>query len=412
MNRRSGSIGRIVASAALATGLAAAAPSASGETEGRPSTAGTSEVAEVYQIIMEQYVDPVAGGDLWLNAIRGMVNGLDPHSTFLTTEDYSALQEGTTGEFGGLGIEITSEEGFIRIITPLDDSPAHEAGLAAGDIVTRVDGESVQDMSVGEVASRIRGAPGTAVSLTIIRPGQDQPLEFTIVRDIIEVASVRVELLEPGFAQVRIAQFQTHTGTRLVVLDLRNNPGGILGGAVAVADAFLREGLIVYTEGRQEDARESYSAKPGDVLDGAPIVVLVNGGSASAAEIVAGALQDRQRAVVVGTRTFGKGSVQTILPLPDGSAIKLTTARHYTPDGHSIQARGIIPQIELPPLRLQTDVIDSLMRESDLPGHLEAAEDESSERQRADIRALALDDFPLFQALTILKGLALGQSRS
>ena len=262
-----------------------------------------------------------------------------------------------------------------------------------------------------------------------MRDGEEGPLEFTVVRDIVEIASVKSELIEPGFARIRISSFQTHTGARLVeairkveeandgplsgaVLDLRNNPGGILSGAVSVADAFLNEGLIVYTQGRAPESREEYYAKPSDFLGGAPIVTLVNSGSASAAEIVAGALQDRRRAIIAGTRTFGKGSVQTVFTLDDGSALKLTTSRYYTPSGHSIQARGIIPDIEVPPLRIEAADGGATMHEDNLPGHLESDDAAARTISAAAPESLAVEDFPLFQAINLLKGLALQRPSS
>ena len=428
MTRRTGAAGPAVRAIALAAGLAAAGwGSAFGEEAKTLPVAELEAFGAVFDLVKERYIQPADDRELLVDAIRGMVSGLDPHSAYLTSEEYSELQEGTSGEFGGLGIEITTEEGLIRIITPLDDSPAHDAGLMPGDLVTQVDGESVQGITATEAAKRIRGLPGTPVTLTILREGEEQPLEFTIVRDIVEVASVRSELLEPGFARLRITRFQIQTGAHLaealrrveeenesplsgVVLDLRNNPGGILAGAIAVADTFLDDGLIVYTQGRDADSREEYFARSPDLSDGLPIVALVNGGSASAAEIVAGALQDRRRAVIAGTRTFGKGSVQTILSLEDGAALKLTTARYYTPAGHSIQARGIVPDIELPPLRLEGTEIGIPMREGNLPGHLEGDSGEGGGAKGpagSSAGRIAAEDFPLFQALTLLKGLAL-----
>ena len=428
MKRRTGAIGLTVRALAVAVGIALAAASASGDESRTLPIAQLEAFGEIFDLVKEQYVRPVDDRKLLVDAIRGMVSGLDPHSDYLTVEDREELQEGTSGEFGGLGIEITAEDGIIRIITPLDDSPAYEAGLLPGDLVTRVDGESVRDMTATEAAKRIRGLPGTPVTLTILREGEEGPIEFTIVRDIVEVASVKSELLDPGFAHIRISRFQTHTGVRLAeeirrmeeandgplsgaVLDLRNNPGGILSGAVAVADAFLDDGLIVYTQAREPSSREEYFAKPSDLLGGVPIVALVNGGSASAAEIVAGALQDRRRALVAGTRTFGKGSVQTILTLNDGSALKLTTSRYYTPSGHSIQARGIVPDIELPPLRIEAAIGGASMREGNLPGHLEGDGSGARETLGATAESLAVEDFPLFQAINLLKGLALQRPR-
>lgn len=425
MKRRTGAAALVVRAVALSAGLAfSSGPASSDESKTLP--VGQLEAfGEVFDLVKEQYVHAVDDRKLLVDAIRGMVDGLDPHSAYLTAKEHRELQEGASGEFGGLGIEITAEDGLIRIITPLDDSPADEAGLLPGDLVIRVDGESVRDLTATEAAKRIRGQPGTPVTLTIAREGEGGPIEFTIVRDIVEIASVKSDLVEPGFARIRISRFRTRTGPRLLeeirrveeandgplsgaVLDLRNNPGGVLSGAVSVADAFLDGGLIVYTEGRGAESREEYYAKPSDFLDGIPIVALVNGGSASAAEIVAGALQDRRRAVIAGTRTFGKGSVQTIVALDDGSALKLTTSRYYTPSGHSIQARGIIPDIELPALRIEAAESGSSILEGNLPGHLDSDGGAPAEtRSGASAESLAVEDFPLFQAVNLLKGLAL-----
>ena len=425
MNRPTGTVDPIVRAVVLSAGLMLSAGSASGDESNPLPLDQLKAFGEIFDLVKEQYIRPVDDRELLEDAIRGMVGGLDPHSAYLTAAEHQELQEGTSGEFGGLGIEITAEDGLIRIITPLDDSPAFEAGLLPGDLVTRVDGESVRDLSATEAAKRIRGQPGTPVTLTIVREGEEGPLEFTILRDIVEVASVKSELIEPGFARIRISRFQTQTGARLLeeirrveeanggplsgaVVDLRNNPGGILSGAVSVADAFLDDGLIVYTEGRDPESREEYYAKPSDFLGGIPIVALVNGGSASAAEIVAGALQDRRRAVITGTRTFGKGSVQTIVTLGDGSALKLTTSRYYTPSGHSIQARGIIPDIELPALRIEAAERRNSILEGNLPGHLESDAGAPAQTPPGTAsESLAVEDFPLFQAINLLKGLAL-----
>ena len=425
MNRPTGMVDPIVRAVVLSAGLMLSAGPASGDESNPLPVDQLKAFGEIFDLVKEQYIRSVDDRELLQDAIRGMVGGLDPHSAYLTADEHQELQEGTSGEFGGLGIEITAEDGLIRIITPLDDSPAFDAGLLPGDLVTRVDGESVRDLSATEAAKRIRGQPGTPVTVTIVREGEDGPLEFTIIRDIVEVASVKSELIEPGFARIRISRFQTQTGARLLeeirrveeanggplsgaVIDLRNNPGGILSGAVSVADAFLDDGLIVYTEGRDPESREEYYAKPSDFLGGIPIVALVNGGSASAAEIVAGALQDRRRAVIAGTRTFGKGSVQTIVSLGDGSALKLTTSRYYTPSGHSIQARGIIPDIELPALRIEAAESRNSILEGNLPGHLESDAGAPAQTPPATAsESLAVEDFPLFQAINLLKGLAL-----
>ena len=389
---------------------------------------------EVFAKIKSDYVEPVEDKKLLESAIQGMLTGLDPHSAYLVPEDYEDLQAGTSGEFGGLGIEVGMEDGFVKVIAPIDDTPAQRAGVEAGDLIIRLDDTPVKGMSLADAVNLMRGEPGTSIVLTIVREGNDSPLRITITRDVIQVTSVRSRTLEPGYGYVRISQFQNRTGENLrdavdtlrddteeelrgLVLDLRNNPGGVLSAAVSVSDAFLSEGTIVYTEGRMDEAKLKFSAKGSDILDGIPLVVLVNGGSASASEIVAGALQDHRRAVIMGEKTFGKGSVQTILPLDNGSALKLTTARYYTPSGVSIQARGIVPDIALD--RVQVSRVDAGqgVTESDLVRHLEnegaesAPEDAAQPGQEGgaptnpDDIPLAQRDFALYEALNLLKGL-------
>ncbi|MCU7865801.1 MAG: S41 family peptidase, partial [Candidatus Thiodiazotropha sp. (ex Lucinoma borealis)] len=346
--------------------------------------------ADIFGRIKANYVEPVEDQVLLENAIRGMVSGLDPHSNYLDAKDYKDLQVGTKGEFGGLGIEVGLEDGFVKVISPIDDTPAQRAGVRSGDLIVRLDETPVKGLSLNEAVALMRGKPGTTLDLTIIRKGEEKPIKISVIRDIIRVASVKSRLLDERFAYLRISQFQANTTnemlkslTRLksevdgnlqgMVLDLRNNPGGVLNAAVSVSDAFLESGLIVYTEGRESDSQLRFEAAPDDVLDGAPIVVLVNEGSASASEIVAGALQDQNRAVIMGSRTFGKGSVQTIIPITDSAAVKLTTARYYTPSGNSIQAEGIKPDIELEDLTV-SKVEESKVKpikESNLSGHLE-----------------------------------------
>lgn len=388
---------------------------------------------EVFAKIKSDYVEDVDDKTLLTNAIRGMLSGLDPHSTYLDIEDYRGLQEGTSGEFGGLGLEVGLEDGFIKVIAPIDGTPAAKAGVQAGDMLIKIDDRAVKGMSLSEAIEVMRGEPGTDIVLTLLREGEEQPVVLTVTRDVIKVRSVRGRLLEPGYGYVRISQFQQHTGTDInkvlgelkeengaplegVVLDLRNNPGGVLGAAVAVADEFLEEGLIVYTEGRVEDAQMRFSAKAPDTLDGAPIVVLVNSGSASAAEIVAGALQDQKRALVIGRQTFGKGSVQTILPMVNDAAIKITTARYYTPSGRSIQAEGITPDIVLDNLRLtqaERPAIEAIT-EADLEGHLDRP-GETAPAGRAEGgngARVGTEDFALYEALNLLKGLNILEARS
>lgn len=391
---------------------------------------------EIFAKIKNDYVEPVSDKALLENAIRGMLSGLDPHSAYLVPEDYRELQAGTSGEFGGLGIEVGMEDGFVKVISPIDDTPAKRAGVEAGDLIIRLDDTPVKGMTLAEAVKIMRGKPGTDITLTIVRGGEDKPLKITITRDVIKITSVKSEMIEPGYGYLRISQFQSRTGESMrdqvsdlkaasdgqlkgLVLDLRSNPGGVLSAAVSVSDAFLKKGVIVYTEGRLDDAKLKFNAKPSDILDGAPIVVLVDGGSASASEIVAGALQDHKRAIIMGDKTFGKGSVQTILPMENGSALKLTTARYYTPSGTSIQAKGIEPDIKLD--RLKLSLVDTpggsnRVKEANLARHLtngesdnESGEPEKDAQKPNDEEAkkapLASRDYGLYQALSLLKGL-------
>jgi len=391
---------------------------------------------EVFARIKNDYVEPVEDRALLEHAIRGMLSGLDPHSAYLVPDDYQELQAGTSGEFGGLGIEVGMEDGFVKVIAPIDDTPAQRAGVEAGDLVIRLDDTPVKGMSLAEAVKVMRGPPGTDIVLTIVREGVDRPIRITITRDVIHVTSVRSRPLEPGFGYIRISQFQLRTGESLreavgklrdeagddglkgLVLDLRNNPGGVLNAAVSVSDAFLDKGIIVYTEGRMDDAKLTFSAKGSDILDGIPLVVLVNAGSASASEIVAGALQDHGRAVIMGEKTFGKGSVQTILPLGNGSALKLTTARYYTPSGTSIQARGIVPDIAIDRVRVSQVEVGQGVKEADLARHLESEGDEddfkAAQQSQHDAREvpLAQRDYALYEALNLLKGLNILNRRS
>ncbi|MBG7600994.1 MAG: S41 family peptidase [Gammaproteobacteria bacterium] len=359
--------------------------------------------AEAYSRIKQNYVESVDDKELIEHAIRGMLEGLDPHSDFLMGDDYLDLKESTHGEFGGLGIEVGTENGFIKVIAPMDDTPAQKAGVKAGDLIIRLDEKPVKGMSLSEAVKLMRGKPGTELLITILREGEEQPLEIRVVRDIIHVVSVKSRLLEEKFGYIRISNFQIATARNLLekieklqqqadgslqglILDLRNNPGGVLTAAVAVSDAFLDHGLIVYTEGRTADSKITYSATANDILNGAPIVVLVNEGSASASEIVAGALQDHRRAVLIGQQTFGKGSVQTVVPVMDGAAIKLTTARYYTPLGRSIQAEGIKPDIELAPvsIELSKKISAHSIKEKDLTGHLENGDGEKEQHVKPE----------------------------
>jgi carboxyl-terminal processing protease len=360
--------------------------------------------SEVFGRIKSDYVEPVEDRKLLKEAINGMLTGLDPHSAFLDQEAYKDLQVGTQGEFGGLGIEVATEEGFVKVVAPIEDTPAFRAGVQAGDLIIKLDEMSLKGLSLTDAVKKMRGKPHTEVKLTVLRKGVNEPLEFIVKRDVIRVKSVKAKMIEPGYGLVRITQFQEHTGENLVqalndlykqnggelkglVLDLRGNPGGLLNSAVAVSAAFLpKNALVVYTDGRTEDAKMRLTATKENYVRGAfkedyisrepagaktvPMVVLVNGASASASEIVAGALQDHHRAVILGTQTFGKGSVQTILPLPNNQAVKLTTARYYTPSGRSIQAKGIAADIVV-----EDEATKVLLREADLQHHLSIEED-------------------------------------
>ncbi len=389
--------------------------------------------SDVFGRIKNDYVVDVDDKELIENAIRGMLSGLDPHSAYLDAEQFTELQVGTTGQFGGLGIEVGMENGFVKVIAPIDDTPAQRAGVEAGDLVIRLDDTPVKGMTLNEAVKIMRGKPGSDIELTIVREGVDQPLKISITRDIIKVKSVKARLLEPGFGYLRISQFQSKTAENMIdaiaklkkenkgalqglVLDLRNNPGGVLNGAVAVSDAFLKKGMIVYTEGRIADSRLRFNATPDDVINGAPLVVLVNQGSASASEIVAGALQDHKRAIIVGVKTFGKGSVQTILPLSSDSALKLTTARYYTPSGKSIQAEGITPDIELESIEVAAleRKIEPL-KEANLSRHLENGNGDdgqaSDDTEEDEVTVSVTEDYMLYEALNLLKGLAILQER-
>ena len=393
---------------------------------------------EVFAKVKNDYVEGVNDRKLLENAIRGMLEGLDPHSAYLDKEAFLELQEGTSGEFGGLGIEVGVEDGFVKVIAPIDDTPAHRAGIKSGDLIIRIDDTPVKGLPLNDAVNMMRGKPGSEIRLTIIRTDEDKPLNIVVVRDIIKVKSVRSKVLEPGFGYLRVTHFQTHTpddvreelkkftadaGKPLkgLVLDLRNNPGGILSAAVDISDFFLEQGLIVYTEGRVSDAKLRYNAKPEDLINKAPIIVLVNEGSASASEIVAGALQDHKRAIIMGQQTFGKGSVQTILPMPNDAALKLTTARYFTPSGRSIQASGITPDITIDKLKVETlDENQDIVKESNLSGHLindvtttdtpNAAT--PSDNSDNSTESLSATDYELYEALNVLKGLALLQKNA
>ena len=388
--------------------------------------------AEIFGKIKSDYVEDIDDSQLLNDAIKGMLDGLDPHTVYLDPDSFREMNIDTHGEFGGLGLEVTMENGVIRIVAPIDDTPAHKAGLKSGDLIISMDGVQVKGLSLAESVSLMRGKPGSEIVLTIVRKDRPEPFEVTLKRAIIQLESVRAELLETGFGYVRVIQFQTGTATSLrqqlarlareagtalkgLVLDLRDNPGGVLDGAIQVSDTFLRDGLIVSTRGRAEDSEVTFSASPKDYLNDAPLVVLVNGGSASASEIVAGALQDHGRALILGTTTFGKGSVQTILPMLNGAALKLTTARYYTPNDRSIQATGITPDVVSQPAE-SSQTLDrdaSRLRESDLAGHLEN-ELEKDQNATVDTKTdpLLFSDLQVREALNILKGMVIARQQS
>lgn len=410
------------AAASTAAGAEATAPE-----EGKLPLDELRTFADVFNQIRVSYVEEVDDKTLLENAIRGMLAGLDPHSTYLDAKSFDDLQVNTTGEFGGLGLEVGMEDGFVKVITPIDDTPAQKAGIEAGDLIVKLDGKPVKGMSLNEAVEAMRGPRGSEIELTIVREGLSQPFSVKLKRDIIKVVSVRSRSLEPGFGYVRIAQFQANTGSEFrkavdklkqanqplkgLVLDLRNNPGGVLQSSVEVADAFLRSGLIVYTEGRLPNSKSQFSASEDDITNGTPMVVLINGGSASASEIVAGALQDHKRAVVMGTDSFGKGSVQTVVPLSETSAIKLTTARYFTPNGRSIQAHGITPDIIVERAKVETLPRGDGITEADLQRHLsngdKSKQESSSKSRRTQSKGeeLISSDNQLYEALTLLKGL-------
>ena len=322
------------------------------------------QFVDVFNRIKEQYVDDVDDETLFKAAIKGMVTGLDPHSSFLTSDDFNELKIGTTGKFGGLGIEITTEDGFVKVIAPIDDTPAQRAGIEAGDMIIKVDETSLQDMDIGDAVKLMRGEPGTKVEVTVLRKNVDEPIVINLTRQIIVSKGIKTKIFNNNIAYLRLSSFQSNSTNDLksalyklkkesskdikaIILDLRNNPGGVLGSAVGITDLFLKKGKIVYTKGRTINSKLEYNATPQDISSGLPLIVMINEGSASASEIVAGALQDHKRAKIVGTKSYGKASVQTIQELTDGSALKLTTARYYTPLGRDIHKNGIEPDIKI-----------------------------------------------------------------
>ena len=391
---------------------------------------------DIFERIRSSYVEEIDEEKLIESAISGMLTSLDPHSSYMAPEDFSTMQVQTRGEFGGLGIEVTQENGFVKVVSPIDDTPADKAGVEAGDFITKVDGESTLGKTLDEAVDKMRGPVGSEIIITIVREGIDEPFDISIIRDTIEIKAVKART-EGKTIVLRVSSFTSKTYPNLkdslekeikssggleningVVVDLRNNPGGLLNQAIRVSDAFLNSGEIVSTRGRGTRDSERYNATPGDLTNGKPVVVLINGGSASASEIVAGALQDHQRAIIVGTKSFGKGSVQTIIPLSsDGAAMRLTTARYYTPSGRSIQSLGVSPDIlveqrirsvEEPEKqnfqRFESDLENSLSNDSLTEDERKLLEEERT--QQEEIAKMRNDDNQLAYALDILKGLA------
>ncbi len=424
----------IISGMVAVAGAAAIAWSPAGEpVAAAASYAQLQKFSHVMEVIRRSYVEKVSDEKLIDGALSGMLSSLDPHSTYLDREMYSQMQVDTRGEFGGLGIEIASAEGGIRVVSPIEDTPAFRAGIKAGDLILKIDDQLARDLTLMESVKLMRGKPGTSVKLTIFREGEHAPLVFNVVRDIIHVKSVKSDFLAPGYAYLRITQFQERTAKLLAgqiaelgkkaggklegaVLDLRNNPGGLLTQAVAVSDLFLDSGGIVSTKSRTGSSL-SFKAKSGDMLNGVPLVVLINNGSASASEIVAGALQDNHRAVLLGQPSFGKGSVQSVIPLPDGSALKLTTALYYTPSGRSIQATGIQPDILVEPMQTLAAADEKKRRiqavlERDLKGHFENGGKVKKKAKKSvggapsqKMKARLKRDAFLQRALDLLKGL-------
>ena len=411
--------------------------------EGKGSDYESIELfTDVMAIIKKSYVEDVDTKKLVYGAINGMLSSLDPHSSFMSPDTYKEMKIDTKGAFGGLGIEITVKDGILTVISPIEDTPAFKAGIKAGDMILKIDDKFAKDLNINDAVKRMRGPKGTKVILTIMRDGFEKPKEFPLARDIIQVKSIRSNLMDSGYGYVRIAQFQEKTDDDLLkalkilkeenkgelkglILDMRNDPGGLLDQAVKVADHFVPEGqLVVYTEGREKDSKMQFTAKKGGKEANYPIVVLINGGSASASEIVAGALQDHKRAIILGTQSFGKGSVQTIIPLSDDSGLRLTTARYYTPKGRSIQAKGITPDITVEAVELPktTGKKDSMhLSEKDLENHFEGEDktgaadvkkdekkngkkDEKTEKIPQQLEEKLKNDYQVLRALDLLKG--------
>ena len=402
--------------------------------------AGIRTFSQVFKSIKDDYVKEVSDQDLINNAIIGMVSKLDPHSSYLLPSNYKNLTISTTGKFGGLGIEVGMQNGFVKVVSPIDDTPAMKAGLKAGDLIIRINDKSVQGMSLNDAINLMRGKVNTPINITIVREGVDKPFVVKIIRDVITIKSVRSKLLAQNFGYIRISQFQSKTKAGLekeinklvtenknkdlkgLILDLRNNPGGLLTSAVEVSDAFLEKGKIVFTKGRNKNSKTEFNASKTTINKDIPLIVIINSGSASASEIVSGALQDHKRAIIVGSKSFGKGSVQTLMPMEGGTGLKLTTALYYTPSGRSIQAEGIKPDIEIHPVKIDakaSNLAKYSVSEKNLSGHLdngkkentlqedfEKAKETSTKAVKAETRLIETD-FVLYESLNLLKGIAL-----
>ena len=377
--------------------------------------------AEIFTRIKRSYVESVSDEKLLDYAVEGMLAGLDPHSVYLKDERFEQLNEGTQGKFGGLGMEVIMEGGFVKVVTPIDDTPAADAGVRPGDLIIRVDGATVSGLSLNEATEKMRGEPGTSVVITILRESQAEPFDLTLERAVVRISSVKRLRLSDQIGYLRVSQFQVSTAESFrkqlkmlreiedfsgLIIDLRNNPGGLLNSAISIADTFIEDGVIVSTRGRIAENNQEFLATPSDLLEGKPIVVLINDGSASASEIVAGALQDHKRALVLGTESFGKGSVQTVMNISEHEAVKLTTARYYTPNGQSIQASGIVPDVYVAQRQFKESVEGfKRIKENDLPGHLENDAQPKTKQNTVEVSALLAEDYQLNEAFNLLNGL-------
>jgi len=427
MARMSARFGVVAVLGLLITGCVLAPPPAQAQASSGDTIRHLKLFGDVFERVRNEYVEEVSEEELVEAAINGMLTALDPHSGYLDPNRYRDMQVQTRGEFGGLGIEVTMENGLVKVVSPIDDTPAWRAGIEAGDLITHIDGEPVLGLTLGEAVERMRGPVDSEIELRLLRESREEPFAVNLSRAIIKISPVRARA-EGDIGYVRVTTFNEQTNEVLrekvaelrdemgeqfrgLVLDLRNNPGGLLDQAVAVADAFLDQGEIVSTRGRRAQSVQRFNARSGDILDGLPMVVLVNGGSASASEIVAGALQDHRRGIVMGTQSFGKGSVQTIMPISGQGAIRLTTARYYTPSGTSIQAKGITPDIEVHQANVELLDDENGRREADLRGRLEG-DGGAPTADADDGETVDASDYQLARAIDLLRGIALYEARS